>query len=207
MAASTMSPRAKMVFRRHVPPAQVSELKNSAVDLMTRSAFIAQVPAEPKQSTTHRNARRIGKSVRPLRSTVRPKTVTTPTSGPGHKLDADRAPRQAVTGHGNSYLHGATEDTAGYPAGRGTTGPGASGSRVVEPYDFAAIPNSPAWVEERPIETRMKDPDGGRMIRVGDQKAVIATFTHETSRNLDPPLHILLLAACYSPRRRATAAT
>ena len=81
-----MFPSAKMVFRRHVPPAQVSELKNSAFDLMTRSSFITQVPAEPKQSTTHRNARRIGKSVRPLRSAVRPKTTTTPASGPGYKL-------------------------------------------------------------------------------------------------------------------------
>ena len=53
MAAWTLSPRAKLVFRRHVPPAHVPVLKNSAFDLMTRSAFIAQLPAEPKQSTTH----------------------------------------------------------------------------------------------------------------------------------------------------------
>ena len=90
MAAWTLSPRAKMVFRRHVPPAHVPVLKNSAFDLMTRSAFVAQVPAEPRQFTTHRDARRIAKPVRPLRSTVRPKTVTAPTSGPGHKLGADK---------------------------------------------------------------------------------------------------------------------
>ncbi len=52
-----------------------------------------------------------------------------------------------------------------------------------------AVERTLAWVEERAVETRMKAPDGGRMIRAGDQKAVIATFTHETSRNLDPQLH------------------
>ena len=52
-----------------------------------------------------------------------------------------------------------------------------------------AVERTLAWVEERVVETRMKHPDGGRMIRAGDQKAVIATFTHETSRNLDPQLH------------------
>ena len=52
-----------------------------------------------------------------------------------------------------------------------------------------AVERTLAWVEKRAVETRMKDPDGGRMIRAGDQKAVIATFTHETSRNLDPQLH------------------
>ena len=52
-----------------------------------------------------------------------------------------------------------------------------------------AVERTLAWVEERVVETRMKDPDGGRMIRAGGQKAVIATFAHETSRNLDPQLH------------------
>ncbi len=52
-----------------------------------------------------------------------------------------------------------------------------------------AVKRSLDWVERNAIETRMKDPDGERMIRAGDQKAVIATFTHETSRNLDPQLH------------------
>ena len=52
-----------------------------------------------------------------------------------------------------------------------------------------AVERALAWVEARAVETRMKDPDGAGMIRAGDQKAVIATFTHETSRNLDPQLH------------------
>ena len=52
-----------------------------------------------------------------------------------------------------------------------------------------AVERTLAWVEERVVETRMKAPGGGRLIRAGDQKAVIATFAHETSRNLDPQLH------------------
>ena len=106
MAASQLSPRTEMVYRRHAPPAHVPELRNSAFDLMTRSPFIAQVPAEPKQSTTQRNARRIGKSVRPMRSAVTPKTTTTPASGPGYKLGRARAPRLAVARHVNGWVSG-----------------------------------------------------------------------------------------------------
>ncbi len=61
-------------------------------------------------------------------------------------------------------------------------------ARVIEAHG-RAVKRTLAWVEERSVETRMKGPDGGRMIRAGDQKAVIATFAHETSRNLDPQLH------------------
>ncbi|MDE0350537.1 MAG: relaxase domain-containing protein, partial [Gammaproteobacteria bacterium] len=61
-------------------------------------------------------------------------------------------------------------------------------ARVAEAHG-RAVERTLAWVEERAVETRMKHPDSGRMIRAGDQKAVIATFTHETSRNLDPQLH------------------
>ncbi|MYA96179.1 MAG: relaxase domain-containing protein, partial [Nitrospinae bacterium] len=45
------------------------------------------------------------------------------------------------------------------------------------------------WVERNAAETRMSEPGTGRMIRVGDQKSVIATFRHDTSRNMDPLLH------------------
>ena len=61
-------------------------------------------------------------------------------------------------------------------------------ARVAEAHG-RAVKRTLDWVERNVIETRMKDPDGQRMIRAGDQKAVIATFTHETSRNLDPQLH------------------
>ena len=46
MVTSTSSPRAEMAFLRHVSPAQVLVLKNSAFDLMTRSVFIARSPAD-----------------------------------------------------------------------------------------------------------------------------------------------------------------
>ena len=35
----------------------------------------------------------------------------------------------------------------------------------------------------------MRDSATGRMVRAGGQKAVISTFRHDTSRNLDPALH------------------
>ena len=61
-------------------------------------------------------------------------------------------------------------------------------ARVAEAHG-RAVTRTLAWVEARAVETRMKNPDGRGMIRAGNQKAVIATFTHETSRNLDPQLH------------------
>ena len=61
-------------------------------------------------------------------------------------------------------------------------------ARIAEAHG-RAVKRTLAWVETCAVETRMKDPDGGGMIRAGNQKAVIATFTHETSRNLDPQLH------------------
>ena len=61
-------------------------------------------------------------------------------------------------------------------------------ARVAEAHG-RAVERTLAWVEARAVETRMKGPETGRMIRAGNQKAVIATFTHETSRNLDPQLH------------------
>ena len=60
--------------------------------------------------------------------------------------------------------------------------------RVVEAHD-RAVAATLTWVEKNAAETRMKDPDTGRMIRAGNQKTVVATFRHDTSRNLDPQLH------------------
>ena len=61
-------------------------------------------------------------------------------------------------------------------------------ARVVDAHD-RAVARTLAWFEKNVAETRMKDPDTGRMVRTGDQKTVIATFRHDTSRNLDPALH------------------
>ena len=60
--------------------------------------------------------------------------------------------------------------------------------RIVEAHD-RAVAATLAWVEGNAARTRMKDPDTGRMGRVGNQKIVAALFRHDTSRNLDPQLH------------------
>ncbi len=52
-----------------------------------------------------------------------------------------------------------------------------------------AVSRTLDWVEKNVAETRMSEPGTGRMVRVGDQKSVVATFRHDTSRNLDPLLH------------------
>ena len=60
--------------------------------------------------------------------------------------------------------------------------------RVVDAHD-RAVAATLAWVEGNAVETRMKDPETGRLVRAGAQKMVAATFRHDTSRNLDPQLH------------------
>ena len=52
-----------------------------------------------------------------------------------------------------------------------------------------AVARTLEWVERNVAETRMSDPATGQMVRVGDQKSVVATFRHDTSRNLDPLIH------------------
>ncbi|MXW90166.1 MAG: relaxase domain-containing protein [Rhodospirillaceae bacterium] len=61
-------------------------------------------------------------------------------------------------------------------------------ARIVEAHD-RAVGRALDWFETNAAETRTQDPATGRMVRTGDQKTVIATFRHETSRNLDPALH------------------
>ena len=61
--------------------------------------------------------------------------------------------------------------------------------RIVGAHD-RAVQATLAWVEKNAVQTRMWDPETGRMVRAGDQKCVVATFRHDTSRNLDPQLHI-----------------
>ena len=60
--------------------------------------------------------------------------------------------------------------------------------RIVDVHD-RAVKATLAWVEKNAAETRMQDPETGRMVRSGGQKIVAATFRHDTSRNLDPQLH------------------
>ena len=61
-------------------------------------------------------------------------------------------------------------------------------ARVVDAHD-RAVARTLSWFDKNVAETRMKDPETGRMARTGGQKTVIATFRHDTSRNLDPALH------------------
>ena len=48
---------------------------------------------------------------------------------------------------------------------------------VVAVHD-KAVGHTLAWIENNAIETRMRDPAGGGMIRAGGQKTVVATFRH-----------------------------
>ena len=60
--------------------------------------------------------------------------------------------------------------------------------RIVEAHD-RAVGRALGWFEKHAAETRVQDSATGHMVRTRGQKAVIATFRHETSRNLDPALH------------------
>ena len=60
--------------------------------------------------------------------------------------------------------------------------------RIVGAHD-RAVAGALGWFERNAAETRMRNPVQGRMVRAGNQKTVIATFRHDTSRNLDPALH------------------
>ena len=59
---------------------------------------------------------------------------------------------------------------------------------AVDAHD-RAVKRTLAWVERHAVETRLSDPQTGQMVRARDQKTVVATFRHDTSRNLDPQLH------------------
>ena len=60
--------------------------------------------------------------------------------------------------------------------------------RIVEAHD-RAVKKSLDWFEKNAAETRVMDPGTGRMVRSRGQNTVVATFRHDTSRNLDPLLH------------------
>ena len=61
-------------------------------------------------------------------------------------------------------------------------------ARIVEAHD-RAVKATLGWIENNAAETRVQDRETGRMVRVGGQAIVAATFRHDTSRNLDPQLH------------------
>ncbi len=53
-------------------------------------------------------------------------------------------------------------------------------ARAVEAHD-RAVKQTLAWAERNAVETRMKDPETGQMVRTGNQKTVIAAFRHDIS--------------------------
>ena len=57
--------------------------------------------------------------------------------------------------------------------------------RIVEAHD-RAVRTTLGWIEKNAVMTRMQDGTTGAMVHAGDQKTVVATFRHDTSRNLDP---------------------
>ena len=61
-------------------------------------------------------------------------------------------------------------------------------ARIVEAHDWAVM-RTLDWFERNAAETRTQDATTGRMVRIRGQKTVVATFRHDTSRNLDPALH------------------
>ncbi len=61
-------------------------------------------------------------------------------------------------------------------------------ARAISAHDVA-VARTLDWVERNVAETRMSDPATRRIVRAGDQKSVVATFRHDTSRNLDPLIH------------------
>ncbi len=61
--------------------------------------------------------------------------------------------------------------------------------RIVASHD-RAVTRTLAWVERNAVETRMQDRASGATVHAGGQQMVAATFRHDTSRNLDPQLHI-----------------
>ena len=131
MAARPSSPRAEMAFRRHAPPAPVPVLRISGFNLMTRVAAVPRAPAAPEQPAIHRDARRIGKSVGPLRSAVSPRdddrpgfaagdTRWRPSCAPAGAQDAqsspsaDRSPNPIVDRRtlGQLHRHARTDNAA-----------------------------------------------------------------------------------------------
>ena len=51
--------------------------------------------------------------------------------------------------------------------------------RIVEAHD-KAVAATLGWIEKNTVETRMRDPATGAMVRAGDQKAVAACFRRDS---------------------------
>ncbi len=60
--------------------------------------------------------------------------------------------------------------------------------RIVAAHD-RAVKTTLGWVEQNAVLTRMQDGTTGAMVQASDLKTVVATFRHDTSRNLNPQIH------------------
>ena len=97
--------------------------------------------------------------------------------------------RLGRTGKGGAFEHRPGRDiTFSAPKSVSLTALVGGDARIVDAHD-KGVKKSLAWFEKNAAETRLRDSRRGRMVRAGNQKTVVATFTHDTSRNLDPMLH------------------
>ena len=74
------------------------------------------------------------------------------------------------------------------------------GDRIVAAHD-KAVANTLGWIERNAVETRMRDPATGAMVRAGNQKMVAATFRHDPETIREIRYEITRYAA--AARRRA----
>ena len=91
-------------------------------------------------------------------------------------------------GRGEIHLRPGRDLTFSAPKSVSLAGLIGGDGRIVEAHD-RAVGRSLEWFEKNAAETRVHDAANGTMVPVRNQKSVIATFRHETSRNLDPALH------------------
>ena len=92
-------------------------------------------------------------------------------------------------GRDGEILHRPGRDlTLSAPKSVSIAAPVGGDARIVDAHD-RAVRAALAWVEANAAETRVRDPQTGRMVRARGQEIVAAAFRHDASRNLDPQLH------------------
>ncbi len=60
--------------------------------------------------------------------------------------------------------------------------------RIVAAHD-KAVRVAVEWLEKEVVQTRARDPETGKIVRRGDQNAIIGIFRHDTSRDMEAQLH------------------
>ena len=90
--------------------------------------------------------------------------------------------------HGNVFHRPGRDLTLSAPKSVSLLALAGGDERIVAAHE-GAVRTALEWVERNAVETRLKDPATGAIVRAGGQDMVAATFRHDTSRNLDPQLH------------------